>query len=148
MHIISSSANSSLEHNALLPVLTDNKCSAVAQMGDRLATIDMCQKLGLWPFLGGRKLGPYLTECGLGRGLTPYQVASWYIQPFDHNTLAEKWRLLSPLFGGAGFPSNTMWSRPRSASTPSFIPIHPTVWPQYTNVTDRQRGQTDNGPTA
>jgi len=23
--------------------------------------------------------------------------------------------------------------------------IHPTVWPQYTNVTDRQTGQ-DNGP--
>ena len=26
---------------------------------------------------------------------------------------------------------------------PSFILIHPTVWPHYTNVTDRQRGQTD-----
>jgi len=24
---------------------------------------------------------------------------------------------------------------------PSFILIHPTVWPQYTNVTDRQTGQ-------
>jgi len=24
---------------------------------------------------------------------------------------------------------------------PSFILIHPTVWPQYTNVTDRQIGQ-------
>jgi len=23
--------------------------------------------------------------------------------------------------------------------------IYPTVWPQYTNVTDRQTGQTDNG---
>jgi len=37
---------------------------------------------------------------------------------------------------------------------PSFILIRPTVWPQYTNVTDRQRGQTgqtdrtDNGPIA
>jgi len=28
---------------------------------------------------------------------------------------------------------------------PSFILIHPTVWPQYTNVTDRT-GQTDNSP--
>jgi len=27
---------------------------------------------------------------------------------------------------------------------PSFILIHPTIWPQYTNVTDRI-GQTDNG---
>jgi len=26
-------------------------------------------------------------------------------------------------------------------SVPSFILIHPTVWPQYTNVTDRQTGQ-------
>jgi len=24
---------------------------------------------------------------------------------------------------------------------PSFILIHPTVWPQYTNVTERQTGQ-------
>ena len=33
---------------------------------------------------------------------------------------------------------------------PSFILIHPTVWPQYTNVTDRQTGQRgqDNGPIA
>jgi len=26
---------------------------------------------------------------------------------------------------------------------PSFILIHPTIWPQYTNVTERQTGQTD-----
>jgi len=30
-----------------------DKCSAVAEMGDHLATIDMGQKLGLCPFLGG-----------------------------------------------------------------------------------------------
>jgi len=49
-----------------------------------------------------------------------------------------------PIFfgGGTGSPSNTMWSRPRHTSLPSFILIHPTVWPQYTNVTDRT-GQTD-----
>ena len=36
-------------------------------------------------------------------------------------------------------------------SVPSGILIHPTVWPQYTNVTDRQDRQTDmtdNGPIA
>jgi len=27
---------------------------------------------------------------------------------------------------------------------PSFILIHPTVWPQYANVTDRQDRQTDS----
>jgi len=30
---------------------------------------------------------------------------------------------------------------------PSFILIRPTVWPQYTNVTDRQTGQTDKQRT-
>jgi len=28
---------------------------------------------------------------------------------------------------------------------PSFILIRPSVWPQYTNVTDIQDRQTDNG---
>jgi len=49
-------------------------------------------------------------------------------------------------FWGRGFesPSNTMWPGPRRISLPSFILLHPTVWPQYTNVTDiqdRQAGQ-------
>jgi len=37
--------------------------------------------------------------------------------------------------------SNTMRPRPSPTSVPSGILIHPTVWPQYTNVTDRQTGQ-------
>jgi len=41
---------------------------------------------------------------------------------------------------GAGSPSNTMWPGPRPTSIPSGIFIHPTVWPQYTNVTDMQIG--------
>jgi len=97
------------------------KCSAVAQMGDHLATIDMGRKVGvLCTFLGAAgspsntmspgprptstpsgilihpavwpqqtwaenwgavplsegELGPHLTQCGLGQGLPPYQVAS------------------------------------------------------------------------
>jgi len=32
-----------------------------------------------------RELGFRLTQCGLGRGLLPYQVASSSIQPFGHN---------------------------------------------------------------
>ena len=40
----------------------------------RLATTDMGRKLrGLCPL--GAKLGPHLTQCGLGRGLPPYEVA-------------------------------------------------------------------------
>jgi len=58
--------------------------------------------------------------------------------------------------GEAGYPSNTMWPGTRPTSVPGGILIHPTVWSQYTNVTDRQdrKGQdrqdrtdrTDNGP--
>ena len=50
-----------------------------------------------------------------------------------------------PLLGGAGSQSNTMWPGPRPTCVPCFIFIHPTVWPQYTNVADRQ-DRTDNGP--
>ena len=59
-----------------------NKSSAVAEMGDRLATIDMRRKWGglLCPFLRGGTGSPSNT-CRLGRGLPPYQVASWSTQP-------------------------------------------------------------------
>jgi len=52
-----------------------NKCSAVAEMGDRLATIDIGRKLGRFCPFGG-ELGPHVTQCGLGRGLSSHQVAS------------------------------------------------------------------------
>jgi len=52
-----------------------------------------------------------------------------------------------PFLGGAGFPSNNVACAEAYQSTtmPSFMLIHPTVWPHYTNVThktDRQTGQT------
>ena len=51
-----------------------NKSSAVAQMGDRLATVDMGRKIGeLCPLWG--KVDPHITQCGLDRGLPSYQVA-------------------------------------------------------------------------
>ena len=52
---------------------------------------------------------------------------------------AENWGLGDFGGRGAGSPSNMM--RPRPTCMPSFILIHPTVWPQYTNVTFRT-GQT------
>ena len=66
--------------------------SAVAVMGDSLGTADvswndMGWKVGglLCSFWWG-ELGPHLTQCRLFRGLPPYQVASWSIQPFVRNT--------------------------------------------------------------
>jgi len=39
--------------------------------------------------------------------------------------------------GETGFLSNTMSPGPRPTSAPSAILIHPAVWPEYTNMTDR-----------
>jgi len=47
----------------------------------------------LCPFRG--ELGPRLTECGLDRGLLPYQVASSSIEPFGNNRRG-------PKLGGGG----------------------------------------------
>ena len=67
--------------------------------------------------------GPRLVQCGLGRGLLPYQAASSSIQPFGHNRHG-------PKLGGVGVPfflgvavstSNTMLRRPRPTSVPSGI---------------------------
>jgi len=50
--------------------------SAVAEMGDRLATIDMGRKLGEGCAFFGGELGPHLAQGGLGRRLHRYQGAS------------------------------------------------------------------------
>ena len=46
--------------------------------------------------------------------------------------------------GGPGSPSNTMSPGPRPTSVPSDILIHPTVWLQCTNVTDRTDNTVDS----
>ena len=68
------------------------------------------------------------------------KVSSWSTQPFGRNRYGPKigWGLCPFGEGGAGSPSNTMWPGPRPTCVPSFILIRQTVWPQYTNVTDRQ----------
>jgi len=51
----------------------------------------MGRKLGaLSPFGGREKLGSYLTQCRLDRGVPYYQVASWSIEPFGHNIYGPK----------------------------------------------------------
>jgi len=64
----------------------------------------------------------------------------WHLDPSSHLATRDMGRKLGA--GGAKSPSNIIWPGPRPACMPSFVLIHPTVWPQYTNVTDRQRGQT------
>jgi len=74
-----------------------------------------------------------------------YNKSSAVDEMGDHTTAkwAEKWGgaavPCAPFHGGSWVPSNTMWPGPRPTSMPSCILIHPTVWPQYTNVTDRTR---------
>ena len=111
----------------------ENKYSAVAEMGDNLATIDVSLKLGAVPLFGGGA-GSYVTQCGLRWGLPSYQVASSSIQPYGHNRHGPKFggRGLCPLGGGAGSASNTMLPGSRPTIAPSGILIHPDIWPQQT----------------
>jgi len=41
--------------------------------------------------------GTDLTQCGLHRGLPPYQMASWSIKPFGHNRHGPKIGAVGPL---------------------------------------------------
>jgi len=67
---------------------------------------------------------------------------------WPQQTWAENWGGAAPLWGMvAGYPSKTMWPGTRPTCIPSFILILATVWPQYTNVTDRTDRQ-DNGSIA
>ena len=65
-----------------------------------MATIDMGRKEGelLCPFRG--ELRPSLIQCGLGRGLLLYQVASSSIQLFGHNRHEPKTGVCAPFRGG------------------------------------------------
>jgi len=56
----------------------------------------------------------------------------------SQNNMGQKCYALFRGGGGAGSPSNTMSPGLRPTSVLSGILIHPTAWPQYTNVTDRE----------
>ena len=62
-----------------------NKSSAVAEMGDRGQNRHGPKRGGRGAVPISRELGLRLVQCGLGRGLLPYQAASSSIQPFGHN---------------------------------------------------------------
>jgi len=86
---------------------------------------------GSVPFLGMGQLGSDLTQSLLGRGLSSHLATT---------DMGQKLARLCP-FGGAvaGSPSNTMWPGPRPTCMPSFILIHPTIWPQYSFVNGRPK---------
>jgi len=76
-------ASTALAMQPLRRAVKTNKSSAVAEMGDRghnrheRKEGDCCA-----PFAGAETR---LVQCGLGRGLLPYQTGSSSIQPFGHN---------------------------------------------------------------
>ena len=71
-----------------------NKSSAVAEMGDRDHNRHGPKRGAAVPLLW--ELAPSLVQCGLGRGLSPYQAASSSIQSFGHN-------IHGPKLGAGGF---------------------------------------------
>jgi len=65
---------------AITSQLVHNKSSAVAEMGDLLATIDMGRKLGrvAVPVFGRGELGSHLTQCGW---VEAYLRTKWHLNP-------------------------------------------------------------------
>ena len=97
------------------------KSSAVAQMGDRLASIDMGRKLGHIPFLG--EVG--LPSNTMSPGPRPTSVPSGIlIHPaiWPQRTWSENWGLCPLFLGGTGSPSNTTWVGPRP--TTRHVKLH------------------------
>ena len=69
-----------------------DKCSAVAEMGDRLTTIDMGRKEGATvPFLGVG-LGPHLTQCMAWAEV--YLSTKWHSDPSSRLTTTDMSRKL------------------------------------------------------
>jgi len=106
------------------------------------------------PFWGGEAGSPSNTNSPRAEA---YLRTKWNLDLCSHLTATD---MAEFFFGGGGcapsgegscVPPNTTWPRWRTTCMPSLILIRQTVWPQYTNVTDRQtdrKGQTDNGPIA
>jgi len=83
-------------------------------------------KINVWQFVILLAFKQELSSCSDGR-------------PFGHNRHVPKsGGLLYPFPWEELGPHNTLSPGPRPISVPSGILIYPTVWPQYTNVTDRQ----------
>jgi len=112
------------------------KCSAAAQVGNRLATIDRSLKLGVGavPLFEGGAGSPCNT---MWPGTRPTFVPSGIlVHPavWSNETCAENWGGLplpkggtgcAPFGRGAASPSNTMWPGPKPVSVPTGVLIDP-----------------------
>ena len=76
-----------------------------------------------------------------------YLRTKWHPDPCSRLATTDMGRKLGavPLLGELG-PHLTQ--RGQGGGQPSGILIDATVWPQYTNVADRQTDRQDNGPIA
>ena len=112
------------------------KCSAVAEMGNRLATIDMGRKLGAVPLWRGAG-SPSNT---MWPGPRPSLRTKCHLDPssclatvdMGQKVCVCRGRGWCLFLGGCGSPSNTMSPGPRPISILSAILIHPAIWPQLT----------------
>jgi len=100
------------------------------------------------------ELVPHLTQCHMGRGIPPYQVLSWSIQLFGTIDMGRDTEAAS-VNGESGRRGccapfrghSVVWAEAYTSVLSGILLIHSTVWPQYTNFTDRTDRQ-DNGPIA
>jgi len=114
-------------------------------MDDRLATIDMDGKLrGSCPLFAGAGVTRTPSNT-ISSGPRPTSIPSSILihaAIWPQRTWAKDWGTV-PLFGEGNWVP--IWHNVAGAEAymSSLILIRPTVWPQYTNVTDRQTNRTD-----
>jgi len=106
-----------------------NKSSAVAEMSDRDHNKHGPKREEAAVPLSRGSWDPRLTQCGLGRGLLPYQVASSSIHPFGHNRHGPKigWGLCLFFWGWSWVPIE---HKVCMCSYVCGILMHPAVWPR------------------
>jgi len=133
----------SMQLNVELPELDskNNKSSAVAEMGDRGHNRHGPKRGGLlcsfcegWEGVAGSPSNSVAWA-------EAYLPTKWHLDPSSHLSttgMGQKLGAPPPFGGGGAGSSNTIWPGLRPTCMPSFILIHPTIWPQYTNITDRQ----------
>jgi len=115
----------------------------------RLATINW----GSAPFFGGGERDPHLTQRRLSRGLLPYEVASWSMQPLGHNGYGPKIGGCAPLGEEELGPHLIQCGQGRglsacqvsSWSVKMFRP-NTSTWQTDRTRQGRTDSQTDNGP--